>query len=498
MTRRATLRSRFAVLRAGARQLIAMIDPSDSRLERRAYRDLIGRVELPAPTTPYHVERDVAVTMPDGAVLLTDVWLPAQGRSGAPAVLVRTPYGRFGVGATARVLAERGIFVVVQSCRGTFGSAGTFDPFTAEDRDGAAAVRWIEAQPWYPGRLATAGASYVGHTQWAITAAAPDSVALQVITVSARSFHSVFRPGGGFALGTMLAWVMALDRQEAPRPLIAWWLLTAARRRIEAAAATIPLSGAACAATGHDVGAFNRWVAGRGPGDRWWGGADSGIDVEQTPPIVLVAGWHDLFLSGQLDDHRDLVAAGRPVRLVIGAWTHMDPGPGDRALLELAGELGITDSTPPAVDVEIMPDGRVGGADPLAAAGGATAAAAGHRAAPRWRCSRRRGDSRARVLPLRPGGADPDARRPQPQSLRRRGDGADRSRTPCRRRDVHRGTVAGCAHRHRRAGRPVAVQLRRRPARPLRAALRRGRAGPLDDRDRWLRAAAASTSRNTA
>ena len=39
------------------------------------------------------VERDVKVEMPDGVVLLTDVYHPV-GVDDAPALLERTPYGR--------------------------------------------------------------------------------------------------------------------------------------------------------------------------------------------------------------------------------------------------------------------------------------------------------------------------------------------------------------------------------------------------------------------
>lgn len=340
--------------------LLAALDPSEARQERRAYDDLVRRSALPPAVTAFGVQRDVPVAMADGAALLTDVWLPERPLAGSPVVLMRTPYGRSGTAPVARAVAERGVAVVVQSCRGTFGSGGTFEPFTSEDTDGAATVAWIERQPWYPGAIVTAGASYVGHTQWAIAAAAPAAVTHQVISLSARSFRSVFRPGGGFALETMLAWVMALDRQERPRPLVAWWLLTAARRRIAEAANAVPMSGAARVATGHDIGAFNRWVDGQGAGDRWWSAPDPGIDgAGAAARIVLIAGWHDLFLTAQLADHRALVDAGRDVRLVVGAWTHVDPGAGARSVRELLTSVGVDvgGGESAAVEVEVMPDG---------------------------------------------------------------------------------------------------------------------------------------------
>ena len=49
--------------------------------------------------------------------------------------------------------------VVMQSCRGTFGSQGTFRPFFDEQNDGEDTVEWMERQPWYSGKLALWGIS---------------------------------------------------------------------------------------------------------------------------------------------------------------------------------------------------------------------------------------------------------------------------------------------------------------------------------------------------
>jgi len=75
------------------------------------------------------VFRDLRVPGADGADLLTDRYVPPVGRPDLPVVVIRTPYSRRGTDPLARVLAERGHHVVVQSCRGTFGSTGAFVPF---------------------------------------------------------------------------------------------------------------------------------------------------------------------------------------------------------------------------------------------------------------------------------------------------------------------------------------------------------------------------------
>lgn len=114
-------------------------------------------------THSFSIRRGISVAMPDGAQLLTDLYL---GNSSvrAPVVLIRSPYGKGMLFAanTAYPLASQGFNVVMQCCRGTFGSSGTFDPYHDERRDGLATIEWIKQQPWYGGSIATFGLSYLG------------------------------------------------------------------------------------------------------------------------------------------------------------------------------------------------------------------------------------------------------------------------------------------------------------------------------------------------
>src|SRR5215212_12147117 len=125
---------------------------------------------LPPAATRYTVAGDVPVPMPDGAVLLGDLYRPAAQRGPLPVVLIRTPYGRGGLGGQvfAGPLARRGFQVFLQSTRGTFSSGGHFRPFTTEREDGVVTVGWLRNQPWCDGRVAMTGGSYFGHTQWAV------------------------------------------------------------------------------------------------------------------------------------------------------------------------------------------------------------------------------------------------------------------------------------------------------------------------------------------
>src|SRR5687767_9373984 len=121
------------------------------------------------------LERDVPVLMPDGVTLMADHYAPAAaGR--APVILMRSPYGRRGLfGLFARGFARQGFHVVIQSCRGGFGSGGLLDPLGDEHDDGLATVEWLRRQPWYGGSFGMFGPSYLGYSQWAIAPyAGPD------------------------------------------------------------------------------------------------------------------------------------------------------------------------------------------------------------------------------------------------------------------------------------------------------------------------------------
>ena len=109
------------------------------------YANLLGRtMKLPAAAAEgVRVERDLRVPMRDGVELLADLYSP-WGAGPMPTVLVRTPYGRRGAYGLlyGLVYAQRGLQVLVQSVRGTFGSGGEFAPF--DERDDGLDTRGVD------------------------------------------------------------------------------------------------------------------------------------------------------------------------------------------------------------------------------------------------------------------------------------------------------------------------------------------------------------------
>jgi uncharacterized protein len=282
----------------------------------------------PATTSTVSVERDLPATMNDKVVLLADRWHPL-GEDGhrAPVILLRTPYGRRQwAGMIGRLFAERGYQVVVQSCRGTFGSGGEWVPFRNESADGQATLEWIAEQPWFSGALATFGPSYLGLTQWAVAQDAPEFLKAVALDVTSSSFRdAVVYPSDCFALGTSLTWLQLLEFQERN------WLRTMLdlrkhRQALSVAYDVLPVAVADKAAVDRRVPFFQDWLAHESPVDNWWDPVDFGRRLGKVPPASMVGGWYDIFLPAQIDDYQALRAAGRSVRLTIGPWTHSSPG----------------------------------------------------------------------------------------------------------------------------------------------------------------------------
>ena len=284
-------------------------------------------VKLPPPqTTDISVERDLAAKMPDGTVLLADRWFPTDESGGRPTVLIRTPYGRTLMGPLGRLYAERGYQVVIQSCRGTFGSEGDLVPVRHEQADGHATLEWVASQPWFDGRVVMWGASYLGMTQWAIAEDPPDFVKALNLQVTASKFRdAIVYPGESFALEMALCWLYQMKYQESGFATVVRKQL-GANRVVARMADRLPLGTCDTATLGEVSPVFQSWLEHNRPGDPWWDEIDFGRRLAKVPPASFVAGWYDLFLPGQVADYEALRAAGRSARITIGPWTHSSPG----------------------------------------------------------------------------------------------------------------------------------------------------------------------------
>lgn len=326
-----------------------------NRAARAEYRQLSRGADVPPITHPRgRVTRGIRVPAADGSALLTDHWSADDAKD--TTLLVRTPYGRENMEGVARFFAERGHHVVVQSCRGTFGSEGVFAPLHDEAADGQATLAWLRAQPWATGRVLSWGGSYVGVTQWALCDGPlqPDAMG---IAVSARRFdEAILYRGGGFSMDTVMAWAYALDLQERGAMSRLWAMLRARRRLGDAANAVPPTSAPAVAHAG-PAPFVTDWLTHSDAGDGWWRPLHFADDPARIPPTVLLAGWQDLFLEGQLEDHRALVDADVPVRLIVGDWGHGGPEILRRGAHQAIRDFHTSPASGPAVTIEVSGGG---------------------------------------------------------------------------------------------------------------------------------------------
>ncbi len=283
-----------------------------------------------------------SMTTSDGTVLRADIYRPC-GSAGAPTILVRFPYVRghafklltwqyeLGVGGIAHFFASRGYNVVVQGTRGRYHSDGQFYPLKHERQDGLETLAWMKQQPWFDGRFAMWGGSAFGHTQWAVADARDPKPGALNIHIASTSFRRAFRPGGAFALESTLYWALRSHGSFDVIPPV---------EQIDAAVAGWPLIEADDRA-GKNIAFFDDWLKHKEFGP-YWREIDGKDRASQTDaPVLLMAGWSDLFLPTMLKDFLDLRSetssrAAQRSRLVIGPWVH-------------AGEVALPDGAlPPA------------------------------------------------------------------------------------------------------------------------------------------------------
>jgi uncharacterized protein len=302
---------------AAARRL-----PRHVRVMRR-----LSRRGLPDPVCEVGVERGLLVPAADGNLLVTDHYVPLAGGPW-PTLLVRSPYGRGFPYDTllGALFAGQGFHVVIQSCRGTGGSGGDFEPGRHEAADGQAAVAWLRDQDWFTGVLGTIGMSYLGLTQWMLAADPPPELRAMAVHVGVHDLHGFFYSGGAFRLadaltGTTTALSMGQGFVTFLRAALR------AQRRMGRVGRTLPLADAYpdALAGGRRAGFFEDWMAHPDADDPYWTGlrapAAGGLGV----PVSLVSGWDDICLDQTLEQYGRLRAGGQGPRLLVGPWNHTTP-----------------------------------------------------------------------------------------------------------------------------------------------------------------------------
>ena len=292
----------------------------------RTFDAVLNRLlQLPRTTSDYTVTRGVRVPMRDGVELLGDHYAPTSSARGT--LLVRGPYGRSGLYAThfARLYAQHGYYVLFTSSRGTFGSGGTFRPMLDEVDDGADTVAWLREQPWFGGRLATIGLSYLGFTQWALLTDPPPELVGAVVLVGPHDFARVAHGTGAFTLNDFLGWSDLIAHQEEHGPLRSLLDMLGADKRLAPVMAALPVREAGERHLADGAPWYGDWVSRRDLADPFWRAHDLTAALDRVAvPVHLVSGWQDLFLEQTLEQYARLHEREQDVSLTVGPWTHLE------------------------------------------------------------------------------------------------------------------------------------------------------------------------------
>jgi putative CocE/NonD family hydrolase len=283
--------------------------------------------KLPAARNEYVVWRGLATPTRDGVVLVSDHYAPVVYDSDSATILIRTPYGR-GLPVdvlSARTFAARGYHVILQSCRGTQDSTGTFEPMVREAQDAQDTIVWLREQPWFNGALATLGMSYLAFTQWALLADPPPELRASVMIAGPHDFsHSIWE-NRSFALETFLGWsdVNSVPLEERPSLLRQLARNRHTLSRQKAASAGLPMTDAAESLFDGRAPWYRDWLQHPDLTDVYWDRYDYSAALQRVQtPTLLVGGWQDIFVGQTVEQYEALRTRGVDVALTLGPWTH--------------------------------------------------------------------------------------------------------------------------------------------------------------------------------
>ncbi len=297
--------------------------PAKGRPDASADADLDAQVDADAdggeqPDCGPRFTEEVMIPVGDGASLAATVVRPVATACRVPVVLVQTPYGRqnFVAEFLDDPQAEHPLFhsldygVVVLDWRGYFGSAGA--PPASLQRgygdDGHDVIAWIAAQPWSDGNVGTWGVSALCRVQYQTAVKRPAALKAAVPIFCQQNYTYLETYPGG------------VIRREYMQFLGSYF--------------------------GAGV-----WEA-HPTRDTWWTYAERLYPVADVAvPMLVVAGWFDLYNTGGIETWQALRAQGGggardAHRLLAGPWHHFASGGESTGLRPLTeAELAWFDDT---------------------------------------------------------------------------------------------------------------------------------------------------------
>jgi len=254
---------------------------------------------------------NVRIPLREGITLYADLALPEL--LPAPAVVMRTPYGKTGEWQSERgaVFAKGGYAFVLVDVRGRGDSDGVFQPYRNDGPDGAEVIAWVAAQEWCTGDVATYGLSYASRIQWLTALEHPPALRAMVCLVTPSDPFVEFPTG--LPSPMRINWLRFTDgRMPQFRGDVDWMAVYRHRPLLtmdEAAGFVSP-----------------NWRAElqHRTLDEWWEPVRYQHRITEVDvPVLHISGWYDDQEIGTPANFTAMTAAGRTgQRLLMGPWGH--------------------------------------------------------------------------------------------------------------------------------------------------------------------------------
>src|SRR5881398_45761 len=310
-------------------------------------------VAKPSPSVPpadYDFRWAVKIPMRDKVEFNATLYLPksANATTGrTPVIFTLTPYIADSYHARAAYFASHGYAFALVDVRGRGNSAGDFEPFANEARDGHDVVEWFAKQPFCDGKVAMGGGSYAGFDQWATAKELPPHLTTIVPAAAAHpGLDFPFTNNVGIPYDTQ--WFTLTSGHASQQNLFAdskFWRA----KFLDAYKQYIPFK-TLDSFIGNPSANFQR-VMGHPMVDAYY---DAMVPTHEqfakiTVPILTITGQYDGDELGALTFYRDHLAnASSEARakhfLIIGPWDHAGTRtPTDEAGGVKFGGAGIVD-----------------------------------------------------------------------------------------------------------------------------------------------------------
>jgi uncharacterized protein len=283
-------------------------------------------VGLPSECNTYATS-EIKIPLDDEIQLAASLYQPVLPEDSRPKglILLYGPYGRGALGNIMQtgMFAARGYLVLHVSCRGTFGSTGSFDPGRSEAADSQKIVAWVRRQTWYPGSLATLGTSYLGYTQWALLRNPPAELAAAVINVAPHDYSRNYWLNGALKLD-LLRWSDMIAHQEDAGWAPAGMRLFSNAKVMTRVCEGLPLKSSAEAYFGGSAEWIHYPMTHPDTRDQYYAVTQHSEALERANiPVLLISGWYDIFLEQTMEQYTRLSQRGCKVGLTVGPWDHM-------------------------------------------------------------------------------------------------------------------------------------------------------------------------------